>query len=132
VDRRDLIFRELGLTRWVLRGKAVPAQDMPAASLQAAGPATAAAASDAQATRARSIAELDWPALKAAVASCTACPLHAKRTQAVFGVGDERADWLFVGDGPGAEAAERGAPFVGQAGRLLDNMLAAIGLRRGQ
>ena len=132
VERRDLILRELGLTRWVLRGTAPLAQDMPGAPEEAMASATAAAASDAEASRARSIAELDWPALKAAVASCTACPLHAKRTQAVFGVGDERADWLFVGEGPGAEEDARGEPFVGQAGRLLDNMLAAIGLRRGQ
>ena len=50
----------------------------------------------------------------------------------MFGVGDEQADWLFVGEGPGAEEDARGEPFVGQAGRLLDNMLAAIGLKRGQ
>jgi DNA polymerase len=75
---------------------------------------------------------LDWVALKAEVAACTACPLHAKRTQTVFGVGDEKADWLFVGEGPGAEEDARGEPFVGQAGKLLDNMLAAIGLRRGR
>jgi DNA polymerase len=50
----------------------------------------------------------------------------------VFGVGDEAADWLFIGEGPGAEEDARGEPFVGQAGRLLDNMLAAIGLKRGQ
>jgi len=49
----------------------------------------------------------------------------------VFGVGDEQAEWLFVGEGPGAEEDARGEPFVGQAGKLLDNMLAAIGLKRG-
>lgn len=78
------------------------------------------------------VAQMDWPALKDAVASCTACALHAQRKQAVFGVGDEQADWLFVGEGPGAEEDERGEPFVGQAGRLLDNMLASIGLKRGE
>lgn len=75
---------------------------------------------------------MDWPALRAAVSTCTACVLHAARKQAVLGVGDERADWLFIGEGPGAEEDARGEPFVGQAGRLLDNMLAAIGLRRGE
>ena len=74
---------------------------------------------------------LEWPALKARVASCTDCPLHAKRNKTVFGVGDENADWLFVGEGPGAEEDAQGEPFVGQAGRLLDSMLAAIKLRRG-
>ena len=61
-----------------------------------------------------------------------ACPLHRMRTQTVFGVGDERAEWLFVGEGPGAEEDARGEPFVGQAGRLLDSMLAAIDLERGR
>jgi DNA polymerase len=75
---------------------------------------------------------MEWPVLKDAVRGCTACPLHAARKQAVFGVGDEKADWLFIGEGPGAEEDARGEPFVGQAGRLLDNMLASIGLKRGR
>ena len=74
----------------------------------------------------------EWPALKADVAACTACALHAKRNKTVFGVGDENADWLFVGEGPGAEEDAQGEPFVGQAGKLLDNMLAAIRLKRGE
>jgi DNA polymerase len=78
------------------------------------------------------IMSLDWPALKARVAQCTDCVLHQKRNKTVFGVGDENADWLFVGEGPGAEEDAQGEPFVGQAGRLLDNMLAAIQLKRGQ
>jgi uracil-DNA glycosylase family 4 len=78
------------------------------------------------------ILRMDWSALKASVAQCTACPLHAKRTNTVFGVGGEQADWLFVGEGPGAEEDAKGEPFVGQAGRLLDNMLAAIDLKRGE
>jgi uracil-DNA glycosylase len=75
---------------------------------------------------------MDWAALKSRVAACTDCPLHQKRTKTVFGVGDENADWMFVGEGPGAEEDAKGEPFVGQAGRLLDNMLPAIGLRRGK
>jgi len=71
-----------------------------------------------------------WIELKQAVPACTACALHKGRTQTVFGVGDERADWLLVGEAPGAEEDRLGDPFVGQAGRLLDNMLAAIGLAR--
>ena len=77
------------------------------------------------------IADMDWPALQARVAGCTACGLHARRNKTVFGVGDENADWLFVGEGPGADEDAQGEPFVGQAGRLLDNMLAAIALQRG-
>jgi len=72
-----------------------------------------------------------WIELKQAVPACTACGLHKARTQTVFGVGDEDADWLLVGEAPGAEEDRLGEPFVGQAGRLLDNMLAAIDLRRG-
>jgi uracil-DNA glycosylase family 4 len=72
-----------------------------------------------------------WIELKQAVPACTACGLHKGRAQTVFGVGDENADWLLVGEAPGAEEDRLGEPFVGQAGRLLDNMLAAIELRRG-
>lgn len=75
---------------------------------------------------------MDWNELGSAVADCRRCSLYAARKQAVLGVGDRQADWLFVGEGPGAEEDERGEPFVGQAGKLLDNMLAAIGLRRGE
>jgi DNA polymerase len=74
---------------------------------------------------------MDWTALRAAVAQCQACTLARTRTQTVLGVGDERAEWMLVGEAPGAEEDARGEPFVGQAGRLLDNMLAAIGLTRG-
>jgi uracil-DNA glycosylase len=77
------------------------------------------------------IANMDWTQLKQTVKECNACALRAGCTQTVFGVGDEKARWLFVGEGPGAEEDQRGEPFVGQAGRLLDNMLAAIGLKRG-
>ncbi len=77
------------------------------------------------------ILRMDWQELKTVVAACKDCPLHEKRTQAVFGVGDENADWLFIGEGPGVEEDAKGEPFVGQAGKLLDSMLAAIGLKRG-
>ncbi len=88
------------------------------------------AGEDACATTA-SVNTLNWPELKAAVAICQACSLAQTRTQTVFGVGDENADWLFVGEAPGAEEDRRGEPFVGAAGQLLDNMLAAIKLKRG-
>jgi DNA polymerase len=81
--------------------------------------------------RVAEIAGMEWPQLKASVEGCIACPLHEKRTMTVFGVGDEQAEWLFVGEGPGADEDAKGEPFVGQAGKLLDNMLAAIKLKRG-
>jgi uracil-DNA glycosylase len=78
------------------------------------------------------IAAMDWSALKSAVRDCTACGLRAGCTQTVFGVGDEQAQWLLVGEAPGQEEDRQGEPFVGQAGRLLDGMLASIQLKRGE
>jgi len=78
------------------------------------------------------VAGLDWSALREAVRACQACGLCKQRKQAVFGVGAESAAWLFVGEGPGADEDEQGEPFVGQAGKLLDSMLAATGLKRGR
>jgi uracil-DNA glycosylase family 4 len=71
-----------------------------------------------------------WEQLREQVRACTACPLHATRTQSVFGVGDRRAEWMVIGEAPGAEEDRRGEPFVGRAGQLLDAMLRAIGLGR--
>jgi len=81
--------------------------------------------------RRAAIIRMDWAELKEAVARCVACALHARRNKTVFGVGDENADWMFVGEGPGADEDRQGDPFVGQAGKLLDSMLAAIRLKRG-
>jgi DNA polymerase len=72
-----------------------------------------------------------WDTLTEAVARCTACKLSATRTQGVLGVGDRNADWLVIGEAPGADEDAQGEPFVGQAGKLLDAMLASIGLARG-
>jgi DNA polymerase len=73
---------------------------------------------------------LEWEPLRAAVAACTRCELHATRTQAVFGVGSHRARWMFIGEAPGADEDKQGEPFVGRAGQLLTSMLKAAGLRR--
>jgi uracil-DNA glycosylase len=72
-----------------------------------------------------------WDALRSEVLSCTKCVLHQSRTQGVLGVGPRRADWMVIGEAPGAEEDRRGEPFVGRAGHLLDAMLHAIGLNRG-
>jgi DNA polymerase len=130
--RREEILRELGLTpRWRLRGAGADAVDTlpPAASIPLT---TAVAAGLALDDRQLQIARMDWPQLKASVDACVACPLHKDRNKTVFGVGDEHADWVFVGEGPGADEDLKGEPFVGQAGKLLDNMLAAIKLKRGE
>jgi DNA polymerase len=134
---RELILREMGLGPvWKLRviatkiPAALPAAEPAAESMAPAvtepqrEPAPPAAAAD--------TAGLSWDELAATVTACRQCRLCEARKQAVLGVGDRNADWLFVGEGPGAEEDLRGEPFVGQAGKLLDSMLAAIGLRRGE
>jgi DNA polymerase len=118
---RERILKEMGLGPiWKLRQPPKKKRSEPA-------PAESAPIDD----RTSSIAVMDWDELKQAVAACTACELCKMRKQAVLGVGDPQADWLFIGEGPGAEEDERGEPFVGQAGKLLDAMLAAIDLKRG-
>jgi uracil-DNA glycosylase len=83
-------------------------------------------------TRSARIDSLSWDDFAADVDACTACGLCRTRNKSVPGVGDTSAEWLFVGEAPGAEEDARGEPFVGQAGRLLDNMLAALGIARGR
>lgn len=75
---------------------------------------------------------MGWPALREAVASCQACSLGQGRTQAVFGVGHEQARWMIVGEAPGDQEDRQGQPFVGREGQLLDRMLAAVDLTRGE
>jgi len=111
--RRAAAWQAMGLgPEWVQRG--------PAAAAPAPG------FSD----RAAAIAAMNWEQLESAVAACTACALCRTRTHTVFGVGSRTAPWMLVGEAPGAEEDARGEPFVGQAGKLLDNMLAAVGRSR--
>lgn len=123
------MLAELGLTpRWRLRVPPVVGNAAAAAStVDASAPPTPA---DADVARHLRIAALDWPEFAADVDACTACGLCRTRNRSVPGVGDRKADWLFVGEAPGAEEDARGEPFVGQAGMLLDNMLAALGMTR--
>jgi len=98
--------------------------------LRPAAPVAAPAAGAALGARPEGIEAMDWPALEAAVAGCRACGLCAGRTNTVFGVGSRQAGWMIVGEAPGENEDRQGQPFVGQAGRLLDNMLAAVGRSR--
>ena len=83
--------------------------------------------------RARSaVDQMDWDTLAQAVADCQACGLCQGRRNTVFGVGDRQAQWMVVGEAPGENEDLQGEPFVGQAGRLLDNMLRNLGLDRQQ
>jgi uracil-DNA glycosylase len=81
---------------------------------------------------AEEIAEMDWAQLKSAVAGCIKCGLCKTRTRTVFGTGDEKAKWLFIGEGPGRNEDLQGEPFIGPAGKLLDNMMLAMGLKRSE
>ena len=95
-------------------------------------PARAAAATLDPAVDATAVQAMDWPALRAAVASCRACGLCESRRQTVFGTGHPRAHWMIVGEAPGEQEDLRGEPFVGPAGQLLDHMLRALGLTRAE
>lgn len=142
MDRQEAMLRELNLyPQWTLRA---PVEQAAAAepSVVLAPVAKPAATVQPQETTLKNIvlpmADVSfipantWPELKQQVRDCERCGLRAGCTQTVFGVGDEKADWLFVGEGPGADEDALGEPFVGQAGKLLDNMLAAIKLARGK
>lgn len=72
----------------------------------------------------------DWPTLREQVTGCTRCRLSQTRTQAVLGRGNPQARWMLIGEAPGEQEDRQGEPFVGRAGQLLDNMLAALGLDR--
>ncbi len=140
---RKQMLDEMGLSpQWQRRDRPAVAREAShaaaptAAALppgeQMARPENAASPPLADAQRAAEIAQFDWAALRQSIAACRACGLCAQRKQAVSGVGDEAAKWLFIGEAPGAEEDAQGEPFVGQAGKLLDAMLAAIALKRGQ
>ncbi len=107
--RRRQVLQALGIEAWVAR-------DAQCAPMLDDDPA----------------ADLDWPELESAVATCRRCALCEGRTQTVFGVGSHNADWMIVGEAPGAEEDRQGEPFVGAAGQLLNRMLRAVGLAREQ
>jgi len=116
-DRED-ILTELGLTPvWRLRARADarPALEVDPAAPDALGAQSQTTADDADARIAR-IANIEWRDFAADVDACTACGLCRGRRKSVPGVGDPNAEWLFIGEAPGAEEDARGEPFVGQAG----------------
>ncbi len=103
------ILGDLGIALWERRGAAPAPPDAgtePAAATEA------------------------WASLEQEVSACTKCRLHATRTQTVFGVGNRQAQWLIIGEAPGADEDRQGEPFVGRAGQLLNEMLLAVGLQR--
>jgi uracil-DNA glycosylase family 4 len=128
-NRRAVFLHEIGVgPLWTRRVDSEPASDSTEATPASfeAGELAGAAPAAAQ------IANMDWIQLKEAVSGCVKCDLCRTRTRTVFGVGDDKANWLFVGEGPGYNENLKGEPFVGQAGKLLDNMLLAMDLKRGE
>ena len=122
--QRAAYLEALGIDVWVPRAPSSTATVRPTESADvtpACAISTSSGASDGR-----------WDALRAEVLGCTRCGLHAGRTQGVFGVGNPRAEWMVIGEAPGAEEDRRGEPFVGRAGQLLDAMLRAIGLSRAE
>ena len=126
-ETRIRYLEAMGITPWVRRGQ--PAATAATGDLTGTVEPAPEAHPDADSPT-EAVGELGWAALRAMVRDCRRCALHQGRTQAVFGVGPERADWMLVGEGPGAEEDRKGEPFVGRAGQLLDGMLEALGLSR--
>ncbi len=129
--RRAHYLDAMGIQRWERRDAVPDAASIPAefaaVDVQPAIPASNRDSENAE------IALLEWRELQERVAHCPRCPeLVANRTQTVFGVGNHNADWLVIGEAPGAEEDIQGEPFVGRAGQLLNAMLLAIGLKREQ
>jgi DNA polymerase len=109
-QQRRAYLEALGIDVWLPRDQADPDVQLVSASVEPDG--------------------MDWQALRDCVTACTRCALHQSRTQTVFGVGNPEADWMIIGEAPGAEEDRRGEPFVGRAGKLLDEMLRAVGQGR--
>lgn len=145
-ERQVAMLAEMGIRVWST-GEAGPAMVAEAVAELTATPTPAASAATARVvsppavapspqqkavpgSRAVGVDAMDWPALRAAVSGCTACKLCSGRTNTVFGVGNERAHWMIVGEAPGEQEDRQGEPFVGKSGMLLDNMLRAVGLTR--
>jgi DNA polymerase len=127
--RRIACLHAMGLPAWARRpGSLLPGA--PAGLQEAASAAAAPLVADSSPEA--DVAALDWDGLEARVSACLLCPLHAGRSRTVFGVGNRKAEWLVIGEAPGAEEDRRGEPFVGRAGKLLDAMLAAAGHERSQ
>lgn len=124
---RQAYLKTLGIDRWILR-------EPDCGSLQSENPLPTAQESVEPESKTSSVEpptqKLDWVPLRQQVAACTRCELHRSRTQTVFGVGNLQAEWLVIGEAPGADEDAQGEPFVGRAGQLLNAMLLAVGKAR--
>jgi uracil-DNA glycosylase family 4 len=127
-ERQVAMLGEMGIRLW----QPPPDDSEPALAALPPGPLAAESLAPDIVRERGEIAGLDWPELREAVATCTACKLCQTRRQTVFGVGNARAHWMIVGEAPGEEEDRQGEPFVGKSGQLLDNMLRAVGLTRSE
>jgi uracil-DNA glycosylase len=131
LGEHELILESAPLDRSIGRGRAVAAATSERQHARGATPPASGAASGERAgPRPRSAHADAWRELQVAAMACTACELSLTRSTVVFGEGDPAADLVVVGEAPGAEEDRTGRPFVGRAGRLLDKLLASIGLER--
>jgi len=121
-QRRRHYLQAMGIELWERRGARPAVAGQPVKPVPSPSLNTPPVMSDA--------ALMDWDTLERTVLGCTRCALHQTRTQAVFGVGNRNAQWMVIGEAPGADEDRQGEPFVGRAGQLLNEMLKAIGLRR--
>lgn len=122
--RRAQYLQAIGIDRWIPRialGEAASPAPEPSAP---AGESCARPGPDALTQTAP---EARWQALRAEILQCKKCPLHEGRTQGVVGVGNREADWMVIGEAPGAEEDRQGVPFVGRSGAILDKAVASLG-----
>ncbi|MGD9834428.1 MAG: uracil-DNA glycosylase family protein [Piscinibacter sp.] len=132
-ERQRAMLDAMGIRLWSPEGTPQPPAGR-GEGTAAAAPEPAAPVSSPAVVRDRpvGVGAMDWDALREAVAACRACKLCEGRRQTVFGVGHARAHWMIVGEAPGEQEDRQGEPFVGKSGQLLDNMLRAVGLTRGE
>ncbi len=134
--RRDEVLGLLGVERWqprVLAGGSVPAianTELPMTAVPTPAPSVMPMPAPEPPVASLFTPSTDWLGLRAEVAHCMRCKLCSTRTKTVFGVGNSAAPLMVVGEGPGADEDASGEPFVGRAGKLLDEMLKAIGRSR--
>ncbi len=136
---RSAILREIGLTPiWSLRGASGQAVNVQPEQQPAALAAVEVKVAQIKQTeqphpnRAATIAAMSWEDLVASIAHCTACKLSETRNKTVPGIGDRAPAWMVISSAPDESEDRQGRPFVGEAGQLLDGMLAAVGKTRTQ
>ncbi|WP_455365949.1 uracil-DNA glycosylase [Kaarinaea lacus] len=137
-ERQQQYLQAMGIQTWVARVAVTADESAGTTEIETMVDATGAPESTAPVSESvrlpagDEVCRYNWDQLKGAVRQCIACDLHTTRKNTVFGVGDEQADWMVVGEAPGADEDRQGQPFVGRAGQLLNNMLLAMGLKREQ